>query len=81
VNLVKRLMQRDDMNLARAVDYRKGMDSALVIPGTNIRMGLDGIIGLVPIAGDFLAGLVSTYLVWEARRLGAPRWLIGQGLR
>jgi hypothetical protein len=54
------------------------MDGAFVIPGTNIRMGLDAFIGLVPVAGDMLGGLISTYLIWEARRLGAPRWLIAR---
>ena len=54
------------------------MDSAFTIPGTNIRMGLDGIIGLVPIAGDLISGLISSYVIWEARRLGASRWVIGR---
>jgi hypothetical protein len=48
------------------------MDSAFVIPGTKIRMGLDGLIGLIPVAGDLIASVVSTYLIWEARKLGAP---------
>ena len=56
------------------------MDSAFAIPGTNIRMGLDGLIGLVPVAGDLIASVISSYLIWEARKLGAPRWLIGRML-
>jgi hypothetical protein len=56
------------------------MDGAFVIPGTTIRFGLDGIIGLIPVAGDMIAGLVSTYLVWEAHQLGAPAWLIARML-
>jgi hypothetical protein len=35
---------------------------------------------LVPVAGDMIAGLVSTYLIWEARQLGAPSWLIARML-
>ena len=54
------------------------MDGAFVVPGTTIRFGLDGIIGLIPVVGDAVAGLVSTYLVWEARQLGAPSWLIAR---
>jgi hypothetical protein len=56
------------------------VDGAFVLPGTNIGFGLDGIIGLVPVGGDMIAGLVSTYLVWEARQLGAPRWLMARML-
>jgi Domain of unknown function (DUF4112) len=65
-------------SVARLEALAKLMDGVFVIPGTNIRMGLDAIIGLVPVAGDMLAGLISTYLIWEARRLGAPRWLIAR---
>jgi len=69
---------RAQESLARLEALAKLMDGAFVIPGTNIRMGLDGIIGLVPIAGDLVSGLISSYLIWEARKLGAPRWLIGR---
>ena len=54
------------------------MDGAFVIPGTNIRLGLDAIIGLVPVVGDLIGGLISSYLIWEARQLGAPKWLIAR---
>jgi hypothetical protein len=67
-------------SVARLEALAKLMDGVFVLPGTNIRMGLDAIIGLVPVAGDMIAGLISTYLIWEARRLGAPRWLIARML-
>ena len=65
-------------SVARLEALAKLMDGAFVIPGTNIRMGLDGLIGLVPVAGDMIAGLISTYMIWEARQLGAPSWLIAR---
>ena len=68
----------DQQSLVRLDALAKLMDSAFTIPGTNIRMGLDGIIGLVPIAGDLIAGVISSYIIWEARRLGASRWVIGR---
>ena len=54
------------------------MDAAFVIPGTNTRMGLNGLIGLFPIVGDLIGGAISSYIVWEARRLGAPNWLLAR---
>ena len=63
-------------SVARLEAVGRLMDGAFVLPGTNIRLGLDAIIGLVPVAGDVISGLVSSYLIWEARQLGAPRWLI-----
>ena len=64
--------------LARLDALATFMDAAFVIPGTNIRMGAAGIIGLVPVAGDMIGGAISSYIVWEARQLGAPGWLIAR---
>jgi Domain of unknown function (DUF4112) len=65
-------------SVARLEALGRLMDGMFVLPGTNIRLGLDAIIGLVPVAGDVISGLVSSYLIWEARQLGAPRWLIAR---
>ena len=54
------------------------LDGAFKIPGTNIQFGLDAIIGLVPGIGDIVAGGISLWLIREARRLGAPQWLIAR---
>ena len=62
-----------ERTLVRLEALARVMDSAFVIPGTTIRMGLDGVVGLVPVIGDAIAGLVSTYLIWEARRLNVPK--------
>ena len=48
------------------------LDTALIIPGTNIRFGLDGLIGLIPGIGDAITTALSAYLIYEAHRLGAP---------
>ena len=50
------------------------LERSLVIPGLNRPVGLDAIIGLVPVAGDFLAAALGAYIVWEARNLGLPKW-------
>ena len=54
------------------------MDGAFVLPGINIRVGLDVIIGMVPVAGDVVSSVISSYMIWEARQLGAPKWLIAR---
>jgi Domain of unknown function (DUF4112) len=58
-------------SVARLEALARLMDGAFVLPGTTIRFGFDGIIGLIPVAGDMIAGLLSIYLIWEARQLGA----------
>jgi Domain of unknown function (DUF4112) len=52
------------------------LDTAILIPGTNIRFGLDALIGLVPAIGDAITTAMSLYLVHEARQLGAPAHVI-----
>ena len=54
------------------------LDNAFVIPGTNRRIGLDAIIGLVPGIGDAVSAALSSYIIWEARQLGLPRWKIAR---
>jgi hypothetical protein len=48
------------------------LDEAFRIPGTSIRFGLDGIIGLVPGLGDVVAGLLSLIIPVAAWIRGVP---------
>lgn len=52
------------------------LDSAYAIPGTNIRLGLDPLIGLIPGAGDTVTTALSAYVVYEAYRAGLPPMLV-----
>jgi hypothetical protein len=56
------------------------LDTAILIPGTNIRFGLDALIGLVPGIGDAITTVMSLYIVREARQLGAPGHVIARML-
>lgn len=49
------------------------MDSAVTIPGTKVTMGLDALLGLVPVVGDIVTTAISSYILFEARRLGASK--------
>jgi hypothetical protein len=68
---------RED-SLARITLLAKLMDSAFLIPGVNRRIGLDAILGLVPGVGDALSAALASYIIWEARQLGLPRWKIAR---
>jgi hypothetical protein len=48
------------------------LDDCFRLPGTSIRFGLDGLVGLVPVLGDVLAGLASTLIVIAAWFRGVP---------
>ena len=48
------------------------LDDRFAIPGTRYRIGIDGLVGLVPGIGDAVTTVLALYLVLEARRLGVP---------
>ncbi len=50
------------------------LERSFHVPGTKLPVGLDSIIGLIPVAGDILAGAIGLYCVWEARNLGMSKW-------
>jgi hypothetical protein len=49
------------------------LDNAIAIPGTNRRVGLDPILGLLPGGGDTLSAALSGYIIVEAAFMGLPR--------
>jgi hypothetical protein len=61
-----------EQRLARLDALAKLLDVAFILPGTNIRYGIDGIIGLIPVVGDLITTAISLWIVREARALGAP---------
>ena len=52
------------------------LDSAIGIPGTRYRFGLDAIVGLVPGIGDAIGAIFSTYIIFRAARLGASNAIL-----
>lgn len=54
------------------------LDSSIGLPGTRFRIGLDGLIGLIPGVGDAIGALLSSYILAEAARLNVPKTVILQ---
>lgn len=50
------------------------LERSFRIPGINYAVGLDAIVGLVPVVGDLITAAMGGYIVWEARNLGLPKW-------
>ena len=57
---------------ARLDALARFLDSAVRVPGTNIRFGADALLNLIPGIGTLTSKGMSAYLIWEARRLGVP---------
>lgn len=59
-------------SLERVRALSRVLDTAIRIPGTNMRFGLDAVIGLVPGVGDVVGAGMSGFIILTAARLGAP---------
>jgi hypothetical protein len=46
------------------------LDDGIPLPGVGYRVGLDPLVGLLPVAGDTVAAIASLYVVFEAARQG-----------
>lgn len=66
--------------LERSRNLARLLDNLIRIPGTNIGIGLDSIIGLVPGLGDVAGGVMSAYVLMTAARLGVPKAVLGRML-
>lgn len=52
------------------------LDESLPVPGTKFRIGLDGIIGLIPGVGDLAGAAMSSFVLAMAARMGVPKTLL-----
>ena len=66
-------LQRELKSLDSLADL---MDSRFRLPGTNIRFGLDAVVGLLPFLGDGVVTLPALYILARAHRMGAPTSLL-----
>ena len=60
-------------SVARARELARILDSAITIPGTGIRLGLDSLIGLLPAGGDAIGAALSSIIVMTALKQGVPK--------
>ncbi|MET1757057.1 DUF4112 domain-containing protein [Novosphingobium sp. RD2P27] len=69
----------DAASIRRRIEaLEKVLERSFVIPGIGRRVGLDAVVGLVPVAGDVVSAALGFYLVWEARKLGMSKFQIAR---
>jgi hypothetical protein len=49
------------------------LDNVFIVPGTNLRFGLDPIIGLIPVVGDLATTVISLYIIAAAAQMQVPK--------
>lgn len=66
---------RDPASVRRRVEAMEAvLEGMFVIPGTRRRVGLDSLVGLIPVVGDVATAAMGAWIVWEARNLGLSKW-------
>lgn len=63
---------------ARVTAMEKLLERSFVIPGINMPVGLDALIGLIPVLGDIVTTAMGAYIIWEARNLGMSKWKLAR---
>jgi len=63
---------------ARVVALERLLERSFTIPGVNMPVGLDALVGLVPVLGDVVTTAMGAYIVWEAKNLGLPKWKLAR---
>jgi hypothetical protein len=66
---------RDPASVRRRLEAVEGLlERMFVVPGINRGVGLDSIVGLIPVVGDVITASMGAWLVWEARNLGMSKF-------
>lgn len=65
----------DPLSVRRRIEALERLLEGLIsVPVFGRKVGLDALLGLIPVAGDALSAVLGMYIVWEARNLGMSRW-------
>jgi uncharacterized protein DUF4112 len=70
---LRSLTRAQEQRLAALRRIAELLDSAFALPGTSYRIGLDPIIGLIPMVGDLASPIFTIGLLWQAYDLGIPK--------
>lgn len=54
------------------------MERSIKLPFLKKPVGLDAMLGLLPVVGDVASGLVASYFIWEAKNLGMSKWQLAR---
>jgi hypothetical protein len=66
---------RDAASVRQRIEaLEKALEHGFRVPGTRYEFGLDAVVGLIPVVGDFIGAALGAYLVWEAWNIGVPKW-------
>lgn len=70
---------RDPASVRRRLEAMETLlERIFVVPGIKRPVGLDSIVGLVPVVGDVVTAAMGAWLVWEGRNLGMSKFQVAR---
>ena len=70
---------RDPASVRKRLEAMEGLlERVFTIPGINRPVGLDSMVGLVPVLGDVITASMGAWLVWEGRNLGMSKFQLAR---
>ena len=76
---MNKIQQLDKLRRIRKI--AKLLDTAIGIPGTKFRIGLDPILGLIPGGGDLVGAAISAYMIYLATSFGLEKSKVTQMIK
>ena len=70
------IIELNEEKLLRLKLLSERLDNSIKIPGTNQKIGIDAIIGLIPILGDFIGVIFSTYIMYSGIKMGVSSKIV-----
>ena len=68
----------DAERLAKIERLAHLMDESIALPGTDKRIGLEAVLGLIPGLGDLATAVISLHIISEAKKLGVPKTIVSK---
>ena len=71
------IIERNEEKLLRLKLLSERLDDLIKIPRTNQKIGIDAIVGVIPVLGDFIGVIFSTYIMYSGIKMGvSPKIVI-----
>ena len=74
----KEIEEQNEEKLFRLKLLSNRLDEIITIPGTKYKIGIDPIIGTIPIIGDLLGSIISIYILYSGSKMGLSSRIIAK---
>jgi len=68
--MTKEIEEQNEEKLIRLKLLSNRLDEIITIPGTKYKIGIDPIIGIIPVVGDLLGSIISIYIIYSGSKMG-----------